>query len=277
LPNAAFGQEFNPLVFSFNSLSNNVDKKPVLLNTSLSVMIPICRVDDFIGVAGVNFRHNSFNMPGDSLNIHSSYTISLPLSGIVKLPGGRVLATSIDLGLSSDMRHINMDDFRFQGSVLYGKPVNKTLTCQVGIGIAKRSSDYLIWPLFLFNVPFSNKLSLSGSFPIKQKLTYKLNDQQAVGLATGVDVNSFRFSGADKRLNANAQQLKMGVFYLQKIALHVFMNCSVEYKSLKMNVFENQINSTLSLPFEFNNSKNAIENLKSQGVSLQISFYYSLF
>lgn len=276
----AESQELSPLALSFNRFSNEHSDKPLLSNANLSVNFPYYHDSTFVALVGLNIRYYNYQLPEDSLmNSHSFYAFSIPFKSILKLSENKILTVLFEPCLSSDMKGISNDDFRFNSAIIYGNPLTQNGALQVGLGISKLfNNNYFIIPLFFFNLPINNSLRFSGSFPLKQKLTYTLNDKHLLGLSTGFTNASFRMSEASNNRSVNMQQLGVELFYQRKIQKHLKIELSCGYKSLRTSVYNKQDHTSYTFfPFNWDKMGNTLETIKSTGTTLQISFYYSLF
>lgn len=74
----------------------------------------------------------------------------------------------------------------------------------------KRFSGFLIVPVLFFNIKYSDKWLLSGSFPLKQKLSYYIDNKKQIGINLGTGNNSFRLSKAKENRYVNTQQFGAG-------------------------------------------------------------------
>jgi len=130
----------------------------------------------------------------------------------------------------------------------------------------------------LFNYKYNNKWLLSGSFPLKSRLSYCIDNEKQVGISLGAGNNSFRLSKEKGSSYVNSQQLGAGCFYQQSLAKHLKMELYMGVQSYRTFVYEeNQTSPVTIFPLNFNKSNNAIESLKSNGFLVQMSLSYALF
>lgn len=273
----ARSQEFNPLSLSMYYLHNTQANKPLAMNGNISFNMPVYSDSMFSSLTGVSLKYFNVNLPDDSLGIHNLYSFSLPFTEIFRTPSGNLITFVFEPIIASDFEDLSYKNLRFNTAAFYKLSNRKKSAWGLGLAVSKRFSGFLIMPVAFFNIRLSDKLILSGSFPLKQKLSYVFDDNKQIGVSLGAGNNSFRLSKANESRYINSQQFGVNCFYQQIIAKHLGMEISLGLLSSRTFVYNHNQKETVTIfPFNYNRTKNAIESIKTKGLQFQISFFYSL-
>jgi hypothetical protein len=272
------GQEFSPLSLSLNYLHNTTENKPLNVNGNFTINLPVYRDSSFTFLTGTSFKLFKVDLPEDTLNIDYLYSLSVPVTLVYKVSSSKSITLLFEPAIGADFDGLSYKNFRFNSALVY-RPSNRNMPiCGVGVAVTKRFSGFLIVPVLLFNIKYSDKWLVSGSFPLKQKLSYCIDNKRQIGINLGAGNNSFRLSKARENRYLNTQQFGAGCFYQQFVARHIELELSMGVQSYRTFVYEeNQTSPVTIFPLNFNKSDNAIESLKSNGFLVQMSLSYALF
>jgi hypothetical protein len=272
------GQEFNPLTLSLNYLHNSSENKPLTVNSNFTINLPVYRDSSFTFLTGSSFKLFKVNLPDDTMNINNLYSLSVPVTLVYKVSSGKMITFLFEPAIGADFNGLSHKNFRFNSALVYRVSNENRSTWGVGVAATKRFSGFLIVPILVFNIRYSDKWLLSGSFPLKQNLSYNIDNKRKIGINLGAGNNSFRLSEAKGNSYVNTQQFGAGCFYQQLVARHFKMELSMGIQSYRTFVYEENQSSPITIfPLNFNKSKNEIESFKNKGVLLQLSLLYTVF
>jgi len=207
------GQEFSPFTLSVAYLHNTSENRPLSVNGNFAFNLPIHRDSLVTVLAGSSFKSFKVDLPGDTMNINYLYSISVPFTVVSNVSSGKMITFLLEPIISADFEGISHKNFRFNTALFYRVSNRNGSTCGVGVAATKRFSGFLIVPVLLFNIKYSDKWLLSGSFPLKQKLSYCIDNKKQIGINLGAGNNSFRLSKAKENRYINTQQFGAGCFY----------------------------------------------------------------
>ena len=212
------------------------------------------------------------------MNINYLYSISVPFTLVSKVSSGKMITFLFEPVIGADFDGLSHKNFRFNSALFYRVSNRNRSTWGVGVAATKRFSGFMIVPILFFNIKYSDKWSLSGSFPLKQKLSYCFDNKKQIGISLGAANNSFRLSKAKENRYVNTQQFGAGCFYQQLVAKHFKMELSMGVQSYRTFAYEENQSSPITIfPLNFNKSENAIESFSYTSLQIQLSLYYSIF
>lgn len=256
------GQEFSPLTLSLNYLHNSSENRPLTVNGNFTFNLPVYRDSSFTFLTGSSFKLFKVDLPGDTLNIDYLYSLSVPVTIVYKVSSGKLITLLFEPAIGADFDGLSHKNFRFNSALFYRISNRIGSTWGIGVAATKRFSGFLIVPVVLFNYKYNNKWLLSGSFPLKSRLSYCIDNEKQVGISLGAGNNSFRLSKEKGSSYVNSQQLGAGCFYQQSLAKHLKMELYMGVQSYRTFVYEeNQTSPVTIFPLNFNKSNNAIELL----------------
>jgi hypothetical protein len=161
--------------------------------TNLKLRYPV-RVREknkvLIGVSGEAWWLN--HRVGDDLQ--SVYGISFPLAWQHQLTRSLSLTVLLTPGIFSDMKDLSTEDFRLSSAIRFKRVVSKRLSLGWGVGYARQFFGNVVMPFGEVDWRMNDKLTLSGLFPIKPKLEYRLKPGLTIGTQVTVDNTSMRLS-----------------------------------------------------------------------------------
>lgn len=148
--------------------------------------------NNFVG-GRINYMYNDFKNINESFD-HSLTGINTNIFWRKTLSDKHRLMLSVDIGLYSDFKDIDGDDFRFRLVGIYNIKHSDRLTSGFGVAYAKQFTAHQISPFAQIEYKINDKLLLSGLLPIMPKLTYTINDRFSWTNELSGSVESYRLS-----------------------------------------------------------------------------------
>lgn len=195
-------------------------KKDALNLFETSVRIPFVVNDKYQVAAGI--RYESLWTNSDSLlGSHALQGISGQILFNRNFKRERAMQFFMSGGIFSDFKDVTAEDFRFSLGVRYKTKLHEHFTLSYGLIYSKQFFGNLIAPFIDFNWKISERLLLSGPFPISPKLKYTLTSAAKLSFFLKPDNTTFRLSeNESKSQYFQKKQWSAGLGLDYKISKH---------------------------------------------------------
>lgn len=198
----------------------------------------------------------------------------------IKFSETRSLALIAQVGLFSDFKAVSGDDFRYGLGFNYSIRHSERLTTGWGLFYARQFFGNQIVPFISFDYQPGKRWTISGQFPVKEKVLYLISKTVSVGLEIAGDNNSYRLSEGQSQGNY--------VKVTQWAALGKFEYAFAKSWRLNAGIGSNFVQNYALFPDSSSTSWTIItaplgkkpqplEQVKSKGFAAQIGISYSPF
>ncbi|SDE33973.1 hypothetical protein SAMN05216464_105275 [Mucilaginibacter pineti] len=245
-----------------------------------AVMLPVYnhfengKLDFFL--AGVNYNQLFLSGLGNDFGGTKFYSVSVPLIFQKSLSAKYALMVSLIPTLSSDMKDVSGDDMLYTAAAMLKIRTSAKFSYSIGAVYSRQFFGSLLLPIIGIDWNITDKLSLSGSIPVSEKLKYQLSSKSAFGINTdfGIGGGSYRLS---KKMNSDyfqVQQMKSSLFYEYSLAKNFTIQASAGYNFTQRLDLYSKDQKVNWAPFNNLNNRVPLEELKKPGVTFQSGINY---
>ncbi|QEM07274.1 hypothetical protein DIU31_028640 [Mucilaginibacter rubeus] len=230
---------------------------------------------DFL-LAGVSYSGLSLSGTGKSFGGTDFYSISVPITFQKSFSAKYALLVSAIPTLSSDLKDVSGEDMLYSGFVMLKIRKSKTFSYAVGAGYSRQFFGTILLPVIGIEWQISEKLSLSGTLPVSEKLKYQLNDKSIIGFSSdfGIGGGSYRLSKKTGSNYLQVQQYKNTLFYNYQLAKNFSVQISGGYNFVQQLDLYNKDQKVNWAPFNDLNKRVHLAELKKTGFTVESGISY---
>lgn len=265
--------------YSYSPFTVNHKKMSIQqANASLSVPIINNFKDgklDFL-LAGVSYSGLTLSGTGQTFGGTAFYSISVPITFQKSFSPKYALLVSAIPTLSSDLKDISGDDMSYSAFAMLKIRTSKTFSYAIGAGYSRQFFGSILLPVIGVDWQISDKLSLSGTLPVSEKLKYQLSDKSVIGLSSdfGIGGGSYRLSKKTGSNYLQVQQYKNTLFYNYQLAKNFSVQISGGYNFVQKLDLYNKDQKVNWAPFNDLNKRVPLAELKKTGITVESGISY---
>ncbi|SFC13908.1 hypothetical protein SAMN05421780_10356 [Flexibacter flexilis DSM 6793] len=196
-------RDFASIQHSFSALKYN-DTTANTRQTDIKIRFPVWHKNKNAVIVGASYKYLKLNkMPSVfGENLHG---ISLPLFGQMALSARTTLVVFGQAGFFLPTnRAICSDDFRYGAGFRLRFQHSAHFATGWGLGYGHQFFGHQIVPFIEIDYrPMGSRWSITGQFPIKPKVLYRINTRWRVGLELSGEAASFRLANKNYSLQQN--------------------------------------------------------------------------
>lgn len=188
---------------SFSTLKYN-DTTARARQTDIRIRLPLWRKKQNAIVIGAIYKHLNINKMPDSFG-EKLHGISLPILSQITLSAKTTLVIFTQAGFfSPTTRALHFNDFRYGLGLRLHFQHNEHFATGWGIGYGHQFFGHQIVPFIEIDYrPKHSRWSITGQFPIKPKILYRINPRFSTGLEFSGEASSFRLTDQHYSLQQN--------------------------------------------------------------------------
>ncbi len=236
-------QQEDRLSYSFD-YGNSKATNTKFIQNHLKFMVPL---------KGSKKSHFSIGAEFGVLNVSHSLTLadssSLKTLGVIvgyqTMIGNKDrLSVTAEPLISSDFNNISGNDLRFKSDIFYTPATTKKLSFGFGLVYQYQFSGSQILPVIIPIWRISDKVTLSGAFPIIPRLEVKLNQHWSIGAGINGGYSSYRLSSFNNQY-VQIQNWSFGFTPKYRVSRHFEMGAFLGFGTRTIAVYDN--NQTIPL------------------------------
>jgi hypothetical protein len=230
---------------------------------------------DFL-LAGISYSGLSLSGMGQTFGGTEFYSVSVPITFQKSFSSKYALLVSLVPTLSSDMKDVSGDDMLYSGFAMLKIRTSKTFSYAVGVGYSRQFFGTILLPVIGIDWQISEKLSLSGTLPVSEKLKYQLSDKSIIGFSSdfGIGGGSYRLSKKAGSSYLQVQQYKNTLFYNYQLAKNFSVQISGGYNFVQQLDLYNKDQKVNWAPFNDLNKRIPLAELKKTGFTVESGISY---
>jgi hypothetical protein len=199
---------------------------------------------------------------------------------VYKMTARRSLTFFAQAGLFSDMEDINGEDFRYSAGFRYRLKHTYKLSTGWGLAYSRQFFGNQVVPFIDVDYRPNEKWIITGQFPIKPKILYKINKRMSTGLELNGEAASYRLSAAERdnqfiQINQWTALAKLEYQFAKawQLNLGIGKNFKQSYK---------RYNDAATTPwtiitFPIGDKPDPIQKIESGGLNIQLGISFSAF
>jgi hypothetical protein len=270
----SFESSFSYSPFKINDKQMNVNQVNGTLTLPLYSKLNNGLLDFFL----VGFGYNAVLLSGFDARFGGKtfQSISVPLTLQKSFSTKYTLIASFIPELSSDFKDIAANDMLYSGALLLKIRTSDKFSYSLGGAFSKQFFGTVLLPLVGIDWNITDKLSFSGTLPVAQKLTYRLNNKSAIGINNdfGIGGGSYRLSKKMNDAYLQVQQFKTTLFYDYSISRNFTVTLSGGYNFVQQLDLYSKDQKVNWVPFNDLNKRVPLRELKQTGIALQAGINY---
>ena len=271
----SFTTDYTYSPFKINGKSMNIQQVDGSLTLPVYSKFKDGKLDFFL--AGVSYSGVYFSGIDEGFGGTKFHAISVPLTFQKAFSPKYSLLVSVIPTLSSDLKDVSGDDMLYTGAVLLKVRKSATFSYSIGAVFSKQFFGTVAVPVFGIDWNISDKLSLSGTLPISEKLNYKLSGKSSIGVSNdfGIGGGTYRLS---KKMNSDylqVQQFRTMLYYNYALAKNFSVEVSGGYNFVQKLDLYGKDQKVNWVPFKNLDDRGApLAELKKTGIAVQAGINY---
>jgi hypothetical protein len=265
--------------YSYSPFTVN-HKKMSIQQTNASLSVPLINNFkdgklDFL-MAGVSYSGLTLSGTGQTFGGTEFYSISVPITFQKSFSQKYALLVSAIPTLSSDLKDVSGDDMSYSAFAMLKIRTSKTFSYAIGAGYSRQFFGSILLPIIGIDWQISDKLSLSGTLPVSEKLKYQLSDKSVIGLSSdfGIGGGSYRLSKKTGSNYLQVQQYKNTLFYNYQLAKNFSVQISGGYNFVQKLDLYNKDQKVNWAPFNDLSKRVPLAELKKTGITVESGISY---
>ncbi|SEM97218.1 hypothetical protein SAMN05192574_10239 [Mucilaginibacter gossypiicola] len=230
---------------------------------------------DFL-LAGVSYSSLTLSGMGKTFGGTEFYSVSVPITFQKSFSQKYALLISAIPTLSSDLKDVSGDDMLYSGFAMLKIRTSKNFSYAVGAGYSRQFFGTILLPVIGIEWQISERLSLSGTLPVSEKLKYQLSDKSIIGFSSdfGIGGGSYRLSKKTGSNYLQVQQYKNTLFYNYQLAKNFSVQISGGYNFVQKLDLYNKDQKVNWAPFNDLNKRVPLTELKKTGLTVESGISY---
>ncbi|MDX3915608.1 MAG: DUF6268 family outer membrane beta-barrel protein [Pseudosphingobacterium sp.] len=167
-----------------------------LYNINAFTNFPIYKNDKNVFGGRIQYKTRNINELNNEIN-RDFHSFDINTFWGIKLNEKAELLAFAQLGLYSELKDWNADDLRYSFGFRYNITHGSKLKTGWGLAYNKQFFGNQISPFIFVDYDFNYRWKISGLFPIKPKLSYKINEKMNWVTELSGSANSFRISDTE--------------------------------------------------------------------------------
>jgi len=266
-------------VYSYSPFTVN-HKNMSIQQSNASINIPLINNFkdgklDFL-LAGVSYSSLTLSGMGKTFGGTEFYSVSVPITFQKSFSQKYALLISAIPTLSSDLKDVSGDDMLYSGFAMLKIRTSKNFSYAVGAGYSRQFFGTILLPVIGIEWQISERLSLSGTLPVSEKLKYQLSDKSIIGFSSdfGIGGGSYRLSKKTGSNYLQVQQYKNTLFYNYQLAKNFSVQISGGYNFVQKLDLYNKDQKVNWAPFNDLNKRVPLAELKKTGLTVESGISY---
>lgn len=185
-----FGVDYSVDKIKNDSVNGSLNNINAFLN------FPIYKNDKNVFGGRIQYKTRNINEVNNEIN-RDFHSLDINTFWGRKLNEKAGLLAFAQLGLYSELKDWNTDDLRYSFGFRYNITHSPKFKTGWGLVYNKQFFGNQISPFIFVDYDFNERWKISGLFPIKPKLSYKINEKMNWITELSGTVNSFRLSNTD--------------------------------------------------------------------------------
>jgi hypothetical protein len=270
----SFVSNFNYSPFKINNKQLNISQVDGTLTLPLYNKLNNGRLDFFL----VGFGYSAIRLQGfdNQFGGTTFQSVSVPLTLQKSFSTKYALIASFTPTLSSDFKDISANDMLYSGAVMLKIRSSDNFSYSLGAAFSKQFFGTVLVPIVGIDWNITDKLNFSGTLPVAEKLTYRLNSKNAIGINNdfGIGGGSYRLSKKMNDAYLQVQQFKTTLFYDRNIGRNFTITLSGGYNFTQQLDLYSKDQKVNWVPFNNLNKRVPLKELKQTGIALQAGINY---
>jgi len=265
--------------YSYSPFTVN-HKKMNIQQSTASVSVPLINNFkdgklDFL-LAGVNYSGLTLSGMEQSFSEKEFYAISVPITFQKSFSQKYALLVSAIPTLSSDLKDVSGEDISYSAFAMLKIHTSKNFSYSVGAGYSRQFFGSILIPVIGIDWQISERLSLSGTLPVSEKLKYQLSDKSIIGFSSdfGIGGGSYRLSKKTGSNYLQVQQYKNTLFYNYQLAKNFSVQISGGYNFVQKLDLYNKDQKVNWAPFNDLSKRVPLTELKKTGLTVESGINY---
>jgi hypothetical protein len=260
--------------FKVNNKPMNINEVNATLTLPMYSKLNNGRLDFFLA----GFGYNAVLLSGldNKFGGTTFQSVSVPLTLQKSFSKKYALIASFIPTLSSDFKDISSKDMIYSAAVLLKVRSSDKFSYSLGATFSKQFFGTVLIPLVGIDWNITDKLNFSGTLPVAEKLTYRLNNKSAIGINTdfGIGGGSYRLSKEMNDAYLQIQQFRTTLFYDYAISRNFTITLSGGYNFKQQLDLYSKDQKVNWVPFNSLNKRVPLQELKQTGVALKAGINY---
>ncbi|MFW0717549.1 DUF6268 family outer membrane beta-barrel protein [Pedobacter sp. N23S346] len=230
---------------------------------------------DFL-LAGIGYTGLFLSGNNTELGASAFHSLSIPISYQKSLSTRYSFSVTFIPTLSSDLKDISGEDMIYTGAAAFKVKVSERFSYSLGAVYSKQFFGALLLPLVGIDWQINNKLNLSGSLPVSQRLKYSLSAKNALGINNnlGIGGGTYRLSEEMNAAYFQAQQSKISLFYNYMPSKNFSIEFNAGYNYVqKLGIYNKDQKIDLA-PFDSLDDRIPLRELNKTGISVGVGINY---
>jgi hypothetical protein len=274
-PLGSFETNYNYSPFSIKGKDMNIQQVSGALTLPVYSKMQDGKLDFFL--AGVGYSGLFFSGIGSEFGGSNFHSFSVPLTFQKAFSPKYALVASFIPTLSSDMKDVSSEDMLYSGAVMLRVRSSDKFTYSVGVVYSRQFFGSIILPIFGMNWNITDKLSISGTLPVSEKINYRLSAKSAIGISNdfGIGGGSYRLSKKTGSDYLQVQQFKSSLYYQYMLSKGLSITASAGYNVVQKLDLYSKDQKVNWVPFNDQNKRGApLAELSKTGIAIQTGINY---
>ncbi|WP_373010258.1 DUF6268 family outer membrane beta-barrel protein [Mucilaginibacter sp.] len=270
----SFESSFNYSPFKINNKRMSISQVNSTLTLPLYNRLDNGRLDFFL--VGLGYSAVLFSGIDNQFGGSTFQSVSVPLTLQKSFSTKYALIASFTPTLSSDFKNISSNDMIYSAAVLLKIRSSDRFSYSLGVAFSKQFFGTVLIPLVGIDWNITDKLNFSGTLPVAEKLTYRLNNKSAIGINNdfGIGGGTYRLSKKMDDAYLQVQQFKTTLFYDYSISRKFSVTLSAGYNFTQQLDLYSKDQKVNWVPFNNLNKRVPLKELKQTGIALQTGINY---
>ena len=274
-PIGSFEADYSYSPFKINNKDVGIQQVNGQLTVPLYNTLKDGKYDFFL--AGVGYNGLLLSGTGNQFGSTSFHSVSVSLTWQKAFSPKYALITSFTPMLSSDLKDISGEDMTYSGAVLFKIRKSAKLSWSFGAAFSKQFFGTVLVPVVGVDWNISDKLTLSATLPVSEKLSYQLSRKSFIGINNdfGIGGGTYRLS---QKMNGDyfqVRQVKTTFFYEYHLAGNFSVNINAGYnfgQQLDLYAKDQKVNW---VPFNNLDKLKPFEQVKKNGLAVKTGINYN--
>jgi hypothetical protein len=266
------GYSYSP--FTVNGKKMNIKQVNGSLNIPLINNFRDGKLDFLL--VGLSYSELSLSGMGQTFGGTDFHSFSAPITFQKAFSSKYALLVSAVPTLSSDLKDVSSDALSYSGFAMLKIRTSNTFSYAIGAGYSRQFFGCLILPVIGIDWQISDKLSLSGTLPVSEKLKYQLSEKSIFGFSSdfGIGGGSYRLSKKAGSPYLQVQQFKNSLFYSYQLAKNFSVQVSGGYNVVQKLDLYNKDQKVNWAPFNDLGKRVSLSELKKTGITVETGISY---
>ncbi|UOE49954.1 DUF6268 family outer membrane beta-barrel protein [Mucilaginibacter sp. SMC90] len=266
------GYSYSP--FTVNHKSMNIQQVNASINLPLINNFKDGKLDFLL--AGLSYSGLTLSGTGQTFGGTEFYSVSVPITFQKSFFQKYALLISAIPTLSSDLKDVSGDDISYSAFAMLKIRSSKNFSYAIGAGYSRQFFGSILIPVIGIDWQISEKLSLSGTLPVSEKLKYQLSDKSILGFSSdfGIGGGSYRLSKKTGSNYLQVQQYKNTLFYNYQLAKNFSVQISGGYNFVQKLDLYNKDQKVNWAPFNDLSKRVPLAELKKTGFTVESGISY---